>query len=502
MAVDLDATLTRLAARLLRNAARFYDRSDDETWFRGYNPVLTAWRSGMFGCLEMKDGPSSAALGRLFRLPVALPAVRLPPPSDLAASARSAPMMVKLVEFAEWLGHAGRPVTEDRALYEADAADAVPWLSIRPDQLPYLWEHAVMTGWFELADGPDGPRRWVMPGEIAYRWADADVQGTLNVWAAVFASVLTMSLEVTADQAPEKARLLNFQGQGVALAVILFLARQTGVTMGDASDIVRDGAIGDPPGWRAKKTWDAWVSEFGDPGRPLLRELAALRALALPSDDDGLLTLSPLAQWALRQQFTLDDIDVPVIPASGELSAADLVRLADVVSDTEFQAECEAWFSRRSPGRAARDLLMHAASADAMARVTAVNLVRQLGAAAGGAWTEAMKSPSLRGYARLALSGMVADSPESRTSLPRNLDPEELDGVVADLLTLIPGDEAPGQGRIAVRFAEVIPMTQAALVFSVLARSPNPGARRVLELVGRHHPERDIARDARKAARA
>lgn len=525
MAVDFDAELTRLAARIWRNAAGVYSRSGDETWLSGYNPVLTAWNSGLFDDLEMTRGfqavsdpfssanesswatggeegrCSHATLKRVFGLPCRLPAVRLPPSTELAASARSAPFMVKLEELARWLGRDGRPVTRDRQLHGADAVDAVHWLNIRPNLLPYLWEHALVTGWFELVDGPDGYRSWAVLGKTAYRWAEGDILGALYVWSTVFASVLARTLEVNADQAPDAARLLDFQGQGVALAVMLFLARRTGLTAGDASDVIQDGAIGDPPTGRAKRAWDAWVSQFGDPARPLLRELAALHALTLPPNGDGILTLSPLAQGALRAQFMLDDIDIPVIPALGDLSAADLVELADVIRNAEFREESEAWFSRRNPGRAARDLLMYAASADARARLTAVNLVRRMGMAAGGAWVEAMGSPQLRGYARMALSGIATDPPGSRLPPLRNPDPDEMDAVAADLLSLIGGDD-PDPGRVAVRFTEVIPAGEEGRAFGLLARSTHPDTRRLLELLGLYHPDRNIAREARKAARA
>ena len=523
MAADFDAKLTRVAASIFRDALQVYRQGDTETWFSGYNPVLNAWNSGMFGHLEMSRSPqgptdssrvapgSSRATGKngasqtTFRLPFCLPrtlpAVRLPPPEVLAASARSAPLMGKLHALALWLGRDGRPVTRDGLLHDADAADAVGRLDVRPDLLPYLWEHALVSGWFELVDGPDGRQSWVVLGSTAYRWADEDIFGVLHVWATVFASVLARKLEVIADQAPEAARLLNFQGQGVALAVILFLARQTGVTMDDASDIVQDGAIGDPSTGRAKKAWDAWVREFGDPARSLLLELAALRAVSLPTDDDGILTLSPLAQWALREQFMLDGISIEVIPASEEMLPSDLVQLADVVSEAEFDAEFKAWFRRHPPGHAARDLLMYAASADAHDRVAVINLLHRTGKASAGAWVEAMESAELRGYALIALATMATDRAESRLPMVRRPDPNDLDGVAGDLLSLIGGDDANPE-RVAACFAEVIPAGSAEWVFGLMAQGFSPNMRRVLEVLGHHHPDRNIARGARKAARA
>jgi hypothetical protein len=524
MAADFDAKLTALAAEIYRDAVQIYRQGDAETWFSGYNPVITAWNSGMFGHLEMarsfqepagsprvaagspravdKDGGASrTTLRQPFCLPRSLPAVRLPPPAELAALARSAPLMAKLDELARWLGRDGRPVTRDHLLHDADAADAVNRLGIRPDLLPHLWQHALITCWFDLVNGPDGDRSRVVLGRTAYRWADGDIFGALHVWAAVFASVLARTLELTADQAPEAAKRLNFQGQGVALAVIVFLARRTGLTMADASDIVQDGAIGDPPTGRAKRAWDTWVREFGDPGRALLLELAALRAVNLPPHDDGILTLSPLAQWALREQFMLDGMSIPVIPASEEeMSAADLIQLADVVSKAEFDAEFKSWFRRGAQGQAARELLMYAAAANVHERLTAVKLVQRTGKASIGAWMEALESRKLRGYAILILATKAADRPESRLSAIRRPDPDDLNDVASDLLTLIGDDASPE--RVAACLAEVIPAGSEEWVFSLLAQGGGPAARRVLEVLGGRHPDRAIARAARTAARA
>jgi hypothetical protein len=515
VAVDFDAELTNLAAGTLRDAVEVYSRCDAEAWLSGYNPVLTAWSSGMFGDLEMSksfqtvngysqavERKNGATLKRVFRLPRGLAAVRLPPAPELAALARSAPIMVKLEELARWLGRDGRPVTHDELLSDADASDAVEWLGIRPDLLPYLWEYALVSGWIELDGDPDGHRSWAVVGRTAFRWADDDASGTLHVWATVFAAVLTTTLDVTADQAPEAARWLNFQGQGVALAVILFLARRTGVTVSDASDIVQDGAIGDPPSRHARRAWDAWVQQFGDPAQRLLHELATLRAVVPPTQEDGTLTLSPLAQWALREQFRLDDIAIRIILTSGELSVADLVALAGSISDVEFSSEFDAWSSHRAPDRAALELLNYAASANARARLTAVNLVRRFGPAAGDAWLRAMGRPQLRGYARMALSVMGAELPPAfRQRLANYQDADSLKWVAADLLSLIGGDDDPDPQRVMMWFADAVPAGQEAWVIRQMAGGTDPDVRQVLELLARVHPDPSIAREARKTAR-
>ena len=78
---------------------------------------------------------------------------------------------------------------------------------------------------------------------------------------------------------------------------------------------------------RARRPWDAWIRDHGDPVRWLLAELAALRAVELPRTADGNVQLAPLALWSLREQLRLEGIEIPQITATkGELRAADWSR--------------------------------------------------------------------------------------------------------------------------------------------------------------------------------
>lgn len=527
MAVDSDARLTELAAGILRDSAQIYMQAGP----LGYNPVLAGWNSGVFGGLEMtssfqaltgsfqavtgsflavgkEGGANQVTLKRVFRLPRRLPGVRLPPALELAKAARSAPLMTKLEALAGWLGRDGRLVNAEDELSEADAADAAHFIGLRPDLLPYLWQYAIVSGWIELIDEPDGRRQrsWAVHGQTAYRWADGDVPGTLHVWAAVFAAVLASALDVAADQAPGASYRLTFDGLGVALAVMLFLSRGTGLTGAAASDIVRDGATGDRPGRRLRKAWDGWVRQHGDPADRLLSELAAIHAVILPRNRNGEVSLTPLAQWALCEQLKLDKITVPVIETStpsAEMPVADLIGLADGISDAEFNAAFSTWLHRHDPDRAARDLLLYAASASPRARLTVVNLVRRIGRPSGQAWLNAMQRPQLRGYARIALSMMTADLPESSLPLILNPDPDDMNWVATDLLTIV--DEAddpfPDPERIQKLFAEAIPPGEEGWVFGLMARSRNADVRQMLDLVATYHPDRSLAKGARKAYR-
>ncbi|HEY0933499.1 MAG TPA: hypothetical protein VGD91_07145, partial [Trebonia sp.] len=232
-------------------------------------------------------------------------------------------------------------------------------------------------------------------------------------------------------------------------------------------------------------------------------ELAALGAVTGPGPADGIVELTPLALWALRQQLALDRVSVPVLrPASDRLSAADLVARADSVSDADFNAAFTRWISGRDPDQAARELLIYAGSSDAHGRLAAVDIARRIGVPAYRAWTDALRRPELRVYARLTLSAMAADLPGSALPAALEPDPDDVAWLATDLLAQACAAGEPDPDEIAAQFAAAVPAGEEARTLSRMAQSPHPDAARVLDALGDNHPSRRVAREARKAARA
>jgi len=539
MAGDFDAKLTGLAAEILRDAVEVFDQDDVRRWLVSANvgmlgglgvtgsfpaitgsfpaitgsfPVLTGAFPALTGALPAvgfgDNDNGGAGLKQVFKLPGKLAPIRLPSQGQLAKLARSSPIMAELVAFAKWLGRDGRPVNADDDLSDADAAAAACWLEIEPGYVSYLWDYAIATGWFELDDrdersAGEGSGTRAMIGKTAWRWADGDDSGALHVWAAVFAAVLADTLDVAASMDQHAARKLRFQGQGVVAAVMIFLARRPGLSRAEVGELVMSGSIGDRPAARARRAWDDWVRRHGDPARWLLDELAALCAVSWPRGDDGSIELTPLALWALRTQFRLDGIEVPVLSAMpGQLKAAALVSVIDGVDDAELDAEFTPWAAARGPDRAARELLSFAAFSGPQPRLVAVSLVRRIGLDASAAWRDAMQRPELRGYARIALSALSADLPESALPAVIEPDPDDLARVAADLLALACGQDNPDPEQVAAQFSEAVPAGWEQWILDLMSRSPHPDVIQVLAALGRHHPDRWMAKIAKRAARA
>jgi hypothetical protein len=282
---------------------------------------------------------------------------------------------------------------------------------------------------------------------------------------------------------------------------MLFLARRSGITPRDVDRSVRQRAIGEhPPRW-LRHAWDSWAREHGDPVSTLLREFAQLGAVTLPRDPDGTVEMTPLAQWAMREQFLLDRISVPALAApSPRMSAADLVALAGAVSDAEFDQAFAPWISGRDADRSARELLMYAASSRPRERLIAVGTARRIGALAQDAWSDAMRLPEVRGYALIALSVLAGDQPGSAVAPPP--DPGDMAGIATDLIAMAGGADDPDLDEILAAFAEAVPPGTEAWVLGLMARTAHPAAERLLEVLGSYHPDRQVARDARKGARA
>ena len=462
-----------------------------------------------------------------FGLPDRLPPMRLPAEAELAAMARGALMIGQLRALAAWLGP-GRAVTEDGELAGGDAAEAAAALglgvpSARDDQalpgladlpavgrmreaprLDYLWRLALDAGFIEL----DEDETRAVPGEVAQAWQDGDDGDVLDIWEMLFALVVG-TLDVVASLDPRRSGELDFFGQGAALAVMLFLARRDGLPVAEVSEVIRCAAVDELAPARAAKMWQSWVLAHGDPARLLLDQMVAVGAVRISDSEDGdLARLTPLGLAAIRTQFAESEVEVPLLPPPQEMTAADLIAMAEGATEEEFQAETTAWLAHRTPESAARELLSVAAESDPASRLLTVAVVTELGAPAEPAWRDVLGRLELRGYAKAALAASAAEGDaDPATAMPYGLEPADddlawvlTDALVADGWGDVDDEVEYEPAALAKRLGEAIPAGREPAAFEMMARVPHPDAASVLTVIGRHHPDKKIAKAARKSA--
>jgi hypothetical protein len=453
--------------------------------------------------LDIVDfGDVAATIG----LPDELAPLRLPPLPELVAQARAARLAARLAAVVAWSGDGGRRTDADGDLTDADAADGAASLGVTPEEFAYLWEYALTADWLDFADedsaeaetGPD-EESLVVPGETAASWASGDDADVLHAWRKTMVSVLSSTLDVAADADPELAALLDFEGQGLAMAVMLFLARGEGIPVSDLSEMLLQSVSPDPQEEEGSEAAEEWALTQGDPALLILRKLAEAGA-AGPSDD-GVVRLTPLGLWAVREELTDVGIDIPLLPATAaEMTGAQLLLVAEGADPGEFEAESDAWIAARDPEQAARELLGIAVADGPGYRLLAVLAANRIGAGAEPVWRENLEVPQLRPYAKVALTALAEQASPGAVVPGLEPLPDDLAWVATDVLSLACDDDEPDPDAITESFREAVPAGEEAALFELMACGTHPDAIDVLRHLSRHHPDKNIASQARAAA--
>jgi hypothetical protein len=440
------------------------------------------------------DEADELSLKEAFGLPDELPPIRLPPDAELAVAARAVPMVSELAALASWVGERGRAVDADAQLSGAEKADALSVLGVSAERFGYLWKYAGAVDWIEEAE--DGR---VTIGETAQEWADGD-DGAVSAWSSTFAAVLTEAMCAAAAGAPDRPADIDFHVPGASVALLFFMARREGLTLAEISEVVDESATADLTP-RAAKAWGAFVKAHGNPALVLVDQLTELGAVTAPGAEDGAIRLTPLGLREMRLQFTDAGVDVPLLPDNpAEMSAAELVAMADGVTDDEFEAESAAWLEARDPQEAAAELLGTGAAGDPADRLLVVALVNELGSAAEPAWRDRLDMLEVRPYAKAALARLAGLTEADQ--LPAEIEPDtdDLAWMATDLLAIACDDEDTDGDELAEVLAETMPPDGNVPAFlDLISRGPHPDALDVLEHIGEYHPDKTIAKEAKRA---
>lgn len=418
-------------------------------------------------------------LREAYGLPDRIGPLRLPTEPELAEAARRTRVLDRAKRLALWCGE-GRATFESVGLGAEDRAAAASELGESEEDIIQLYLLAEDVDF--IIPGPEGTQ----VGEAVDAWPEGSDEDVLDTWDRALAAVLAWSLLTDADRAGEDG--LDFEGAG-AWFMPLFLSRYRGLPVAAISEMIFELATTELVADDARARWDAWVAEHGEPAEVLLRRLTELGAVEI---SDGVARATPLAVWAMRDELIESGVEVPLLPPAEELSAADLLELALSGMDGELEAEMEAWLGRRSGDAAAAELLAAAAEGGAPERTIAAGLIRErIGAEAEAQLRKALDVPMLRRHAKASLELLLGPHPDFAAT--------EEDG--AWLLV----DEIAGSAHgiadedLPVLLGATVPPEYAAL-FDTMWRLDHPDTRRVLTLLGEHHPDKAVAKQARKAA--
>jgi hypothetical protein len=113
-----------------------------------------------------------------------------------------------------------------------------------------------------------------------------------------------------------------------------------------------------------------------------------------------------------------------------------------------------------------------------------------------------MQRPELRGYARIALALMAANPAVGGVGPLPEPAPDDLNWLATDFLAVASDPDSLDSDEFAALFAKVVPESQQGWVIALMARGANPDVVAFLDLLSTYHPDRKLAKDARRAARS
>ncbi|MFF9119524.1 hypothetical protein ACF09Y_28800 [Streptomyces massasporeus] len=457
-----------------------------------------------------------------------LPPVRLHPEAELARDALSTPLLSRAARLARWAGPDTR-VDAGGGLVDEQLPAAVEALGLSGDDAAAdaseAWRVAVDAGLVEVVDEEEGT---VTAGEELALLTGGSPQDVLAVWLAALETVLADASVPDLDglvDADGEVDLSSLDWDPEAEAEFLdgvlgnlyLLTAGEGTPDGSpvplpalAASVIVPSDMGEPTNDVLEQVSDAMM-RLDDQFRML--EPVGLVAYqpvdealmadadeepAAPVDDTdvsryGMVRLTPLGLYGMRARLMEAGYEAPAV---GDLAD----KGADVLLDgtAEFppgaaQAETEQWLRRRESLDAARELLGAARGSDAGAplrRLRCQQALSLVGASAEPALREVLDDAELGGLARVWLTENGAvDVPAPSEAMVYWL---TIDTVAAQLA-------AEGNSEELRALVQGLAQQHGGF-FEAVWRVDHPATADVLEAMGRLHPDKKVAKEARKAA--
>ncbi|RFU82429.1 hypothetical protein DY218_32910 [Streptomyces triticagri] len=478
--------------------------------------------------------------------PAPLPPVRLHPEAQLARDALAAPLLARAVRIARWAGPETR-VGAGGELIDEQLPAAAAHLGFAEDDedgpahASEAWRVAVDIGLLEVTDGEEGAGEdggdtdgTVTAGEDLALVTSGSPGDVLGLWLGALDTVLADAtapdlediLGAIEDGGDIDLGQLDWDPQAEAdfldgiLGNLYLLTVGEGGTGDSAAEAVPLPALaasmivpedmGEPTDDVLEQVSDAMMRlddqfrmleptglvEF----RPVDEELMAEAGDdPAPVEDDedisryGMVRLTALGLYGVRARMLEAGVDAPAVGDLADKGADTLLAATAEFPQEAARAETELWLDGREPLAAARELLAAARGDDESAPLRRLRCQQALsltGREAEPALREVLDDSRLGGLARVWLAEHgAADVPPPPEAMVYWL---TVDTIAAQLQAEGNSEELQG---LVEGLAE-----QHSGFFDIAWRVDHPATADVLEAMGRLHPDKKVAKEARKAA--
>ncbi|MFG3660701.1 hypothetical protein [Streptomyces sp. NPDC047706] len=461
-----------------------------------------------------------------------LPPVRLSSEAELARDALATPVLSRAVRLARWAGPATR-VDAGGGLVDEQLPAAAGELGLGGDDAAALaseaWRVAVDAGLVEILDEEAGT---VTAGEELAPLTGGSPHDVLAVWLGALETVLSDAsvpdlddLIAAMDEGGEAGTsALDWDPESGSVFLDGVLGNLYLLTVSEdgpgaaavplpalAASVIVPGDMAEPTNDVLEQVSDAMMRlddqfrtletvglvEYQPVDEALMAEADDAEEPAAVDDTDisryGMVRLTPLGLYGLRARLLEAGIEAPAVGELADKGADALLDGTATFGPRAAQAETEQWLARRESLAAARELLAAARGADPGAplrRLRCQQALSLVGIEAEPALREVLDDPELGGLARVWLTEHgCAEVPAPSEAMVFWL---TVDTLAAQLA-------AEGNSEELHALVEGL-AEQHSGFFAAAWRVDHPATADVLEAMGRIHPDKRIAKEARKAA--
>ncbi|MFF4492294.1 hypothetical protein ACFY0F_38500 [Streptomyces sp. NPDC001544] len=472
-----------------------------------------------------------------------LPPVRLHPEAELARDALSTPLLSRAARLARWAGPETR-VDAGGGLVDEQLPAAAEVLSLSGDDAASLaseaWRIAVDTGLVEIVDEEAGT---VAAGPDLALLTGGSPHDVLTVWLAALETVVADASVPDLDglvEAMDTGGEVDFSSldwdpeadaaflEGVLGNLYLLTVNEAGPAGAAvplpalAASMIVPSDMGEPTNDILEQVSDAMMRlddqfrvlepvglvEYQPVDETLMTDAegadgtdgtgGAAEETPGPVDDTdvtryGMVRLTPLGLYGLRSRLQEAGVTAPAVGDLADKGADVLLDGTSGYPSASARAETEQWLDRREPLAAARELLAAARGGDPGAplrRLRCQQALSLVGEQAEPALREVLDDAELGGLARVWLSEQgAADVPPPSEEMVFWL---TIDTVAAQL-------QAEGNSEELESLVEGLARRHGGF-FAAAWRVEHPATADVLEAMGRLHPDKKVAKEARKAA--